>query len=154
MKKTSILFCILIFFGRLSAQVTLTSSDLPIVIINTNGLIITDEPKITADMAIVNNGNGQRNSITDTYNEYNGKIGIEIRGQSSQSFPMLSYTIELRDALGADIEVPLFGMPKESDWVLYAPYTDKTLMHNILAYSKALKIYKASGNISIDIVIN
>lgn len=108
---------------------------MPIVIINTNGLIITDEPKITADMAIVNNGIGQRNNITDAYNEYNGKIGIEIRGQSSQSFPMLSYTIELRDELGTDIEVPLFGMPKESDWVLYAPYTDKTLMHNVLAYT-------------------
>ena len=32
------------------------------------------------------------------------------------------------------VDKSLFGMPKESDWVLYAPYTDKTLMRNVLAY--------------------
>src|SRR5204862_281233 len=62
-------------------------------------------------------------------------IGIEIRGQSSQMFPMKSYTIELRDATGNSQDKSLFGFPKESDWVLYAPYTDKTLMRNFLAYT-------------------
>ena len=33
------------------------------------------------------------------------------------------------------MDAPLFGLPKESDWVMYAPYTDKTLMRNFLAYT-------------------
>ncbi len=130
-------FFLFIFFicAKGNAQVTLTSSNLPIVVINTNGQTIPDEPKIDASMGIINNGDGVRNNITDPYNEYNGKIGIEVRGQSSQSFPMKSYSIELRDANDEDIDQSIFGLPSESDWVLYAPYTDKTLMRNVLAYN-------------------
>ena len=128
----------LLFFLFLKIVVpaqTLTSSNLPIIIINTNGQTIVDDPKITADMGIIFNGENVRNNVSDAFNHYSGKIGIEIRGQSSQMFPMKSYGIELRDASGNSLEKSLFGMPKESDWVLYAPYTDKTLMRNFLAYT-------------------
>ena len=69
----------------------------------------------------------------DAGRDHRAVVGIEIRGQSSQSFPMKSYSIELRDAAGNSQDKALFGLPKESDWVLYAPYTDKTLMRNFLA---------------------
>ena len=114
---------------------TFTSSNLPIVIINTGGQAIVDEPKIMADMGIIYNGAGVRNNVTDLQNNYKGKIGIEIRGKSSQQFPMKSYSVELWDAAGASVNKNILGMPAESDWVLYAPYTDKTLMHNVLAYA-------------------
>lgn len=123
--------------NTIAQQSILTSSDLPIVIINTGGQIIQNDPKITASMGIVYNGAGKRNTINDIPKEYNNKIGIELRGQSSQTFPMKSYDIELRDAAGTELEVPLLGMPPESDWVLYAPYTDKTIMRNFLAYTLA-----------------
>lgn len=117
-------------------QVTFSSSDLPVVIINTGGKPIVNDPKITADMAVISNGAGQRNRLTDPGNAYTGKIGIELRGQSSQGiFPMKSYDIELRNADGSENPVSLLGMPAESDWVLYAPYTDKTLMRNFLSYT-------------------
>ncbi|MEY2901469.1 MAG: hypothetical protein RLY89_575, partial [Bacteroidota bacterium] len=76
---------------------------------------------------------------------YNGKFGIEIWGQSSHIFPMKSYVIELRLAYGSSNNQSLIGMPSESDWVLYAPYTDKTLMRNVLAYgiSNSLGRYAA-----------
>lgn len=122
--------------GEVHAQQTvLTSSDLPIVIINTGGQTILNDPKITADMKMIFNGPGKRNNLTDPANEYNNKIGIELRGQSSQTFPMKSYDIELRNSSGTELNLPLLGMPAESDWVLYAPYTDKTLMRNFLAYT-------------------
>ncbi len=121
--------------GTAFAQQAFTSSNLPIIIINTNGLPISDDPKIMADMGIIYNGEGRRNSISDPFNEYNGKIGIEVRGQSSQMFPMKSYSIELWDEEGEGLDQSIFGMPEESDWVLYAPYTDKTLMRNFLAYT-------------------
>jgi hypothetical protein len=128
----SILFLVIV--SQIKAQ-TLTSSNLPVIVINTNGQTILDDPKITADMGIIFNGEGIRNNMTDLFNHYNGKIGIEIRGQSSQMFPMKSYSIELRDAAGSSQDKSFFGMPKEADWVLYAPYTDKTLMRNFLAYT-------------------
>lgn len=127
--------CLSIASWSAHAQVSFTSSNLPVIVINTGGQEIPNDPKITADMGIIFNAGGARNNLTDPYNHYNGKIGIEIRGQSSQMFPMKSYSIELRTAGGASDEKSLFGLPKEADWVLYAPFTDKTLMRNFLAYT-------------------
>lgn len=118
-----------------------TSSNLPIVIINTNGQIIPDDYKITADMGIIYNGEGIRNNITDPYNNYNGKIGIEVRGSSSQSFPKKQYAIETRDLLGNDLDVSLLDFPPESDWILFAPYNDKSLIRDVLSY----KVYNDMG---------
>lgn len=133
--KKILLFIFLIKGIVINAQVNFTSSNLPVIVINTGGKQIPDDPKIDATMGIINNGGGARNNITDPFNEYDGKIGIEVRGQSSQMFPMKSYSVELRDDNDDDMDEPLFGLPKESDWVLYAPYTDKTLMRNFLAYT-------------------
>lgn len=154
MKKLSLLIALtgLVISGI--AQ-TLTSSNLPLIVINTAGQTIADEPKITADMGIIYNGPGVRNNITDPFNQYNGKIGIEIRGQSSQLFPMKSYSIELRDNAGNSVDRSLFNLPKESDWVLYAPYNDKTLMHNFLAYTMAREMGQWAANCRyVELMIN
>jgi len=122
------------FLIQISWSQSFTSSNLPVIVINTSGADIPDEPKITADMGIIDNGAGFRNSLTDPFNNYNGKIGIEVRGSSSQMFPKKQYGIELRDASGNDVSASLLGMPAEEDWILFAPYNDKSLMRDVLAY--------------------
>ena len=121
--------------------VEFTSSNLPIIVVNTHGQTIINEEKITADMGIIYNGEGERNNVSDIFNNYNGKIGIEIRGSSSQLFPKKQYAVETRDSLGEDLNVSILGFPEESDWVLYAPYSDKTLLRNVLTY----KLYNEMG---------
>lgn len=110
------------------------SSNLPIVTITTNGQTIQDELRIVADMGIIDNGSGVRNSLSDPFTNYNGKISIETRGESSQMFPKKSYSLETQNANGGNFNAALLGMPPENDWVLYAPYTDKTLMRDVLAF--------------------
>ncbi len=66
-------------------------SNLPIVVINTFGVPIPDEPKISATMGIIDNGPGAVNHSSDPFNGYDGPIGIEVRGQSTQMFPKKSY---------------------------------------------------------------
>lgn len=135
LRKFLLLFSLILSVVNFSfGQVSLTSSNLPIVIINTNGQTIPDEPKITADMGIIYNGTGQRNNLSDPYNVYNGKIGIEIRGHSSQMFEKKQYGIELRDENGDDVKAALLGMPEEADWVLNASYIDRSLLRNVLTY--------------------
>jgi hypothetical protein len=135
MKKITGFCCLCwIALAPLSAQVNFTSSNLPIVVINTNGQFIPDEPKITATMGVIDNGPGQRNYMTDPFNNYNGLIGIELRGSSSQSYPKKAYGIETRDAAGEDLPVSLLGMPEESDWALIAPLNDKTLMRDVITH--------------------
>jgi hypothetical protein len=130
--------CAVLFAHGLHAQVDavvpFTSSNLPIIVINTNGVSVPDDPKITADMGIIFNGSA-RNNLSDPFNSYSGKIGIEVRGSSSQSFPKKQYGIELRDNSGNGITASLLTLPEEEDWILFAPYNDKSLMRDALAYA-------------------
>ena len=116
-----------------------TSSNLPIVRIETYGLLIPDAPKITAHMAITANGPGQRNRLLDPANDYRNNIGIELRGSSSQGFPQKQYSIETRDLANVQHDTAVLGMPTENAWVLYAPYDDKTCLRNVLSYDIANK---------------
>jgi len=109
-------------------------SNLPIVVINTFDVFIPDNPKIDASMGIIDNGPGMVNHLTDPFNGYYGRIGIETRGHSTQMFPKKSFSVETRNSVGQDLDVSLLGMPAESDWILYAPYTDKSMMRNNVSY--------------------
>ncbi|MFH2141638.1 MAG: CotH kinase family protein [Bacteroidota bacterium] len=109
------------------------SSNLPIVVINTNHQEIIDEPKIPVHFGIIDNGPGIRNYLSDPFT-FKGNVGIELRGSSSQSFPKKSYGLETIDTLGNVIDTSLFGMPSENDWILNAHYSDKTQMRNVLSY--------------------
>ncbi|MFT5071773.1 MAG: hypothetical protein ACI8V8_001744, partial [Chitinophagales bacterium] len=110
------------------------SSNLPIVNINTNGQNILDNTRIVADLGVIYNGGTSRNYTSDPFNNYNGKISIEYRGSSSQGFPKKSFSLETQDALGENNNVSILDMPIENDWVLYAPYSDKSLIRNVLTY--------------------
>lgn len=138
------------------APFVFTSSNLPIVVINTdNKRTIVDEPKIDADMGIIFNGDGRINHMTDPYNEYNGRIGIELRGNSTQGFPKKPYLLETRDSLGENLNVPLFGWPKENDWILRASYLDHTFMRNGLAdYMSRANGWWASRTKLVEVVLN
>ena len=132
-----------------------TSSNLPIVMINTSNQNILDSARIICDMGIIDNGFGNLNSINDTFNDYNGKISIEYRGSSSQSFPKKPYGFETQDSLGNNNNVSLLGMPIENDWILYAPYTDKSLMRNFLTFDLGRKMGNyCSRTVYCELVIN
>ncbi len=85
---------------------------------------IVDEPKVPAALKIKN--------LDSVY--FEGTIGIEIRGESSQFFDKKSYGFETWDAQYNDIDVALIGFPEEEDWILYGPFSDKSLIRNKLIY--------------------
>ena len=116
------------------------TSNLPIVIIWTFGKWIHDAPKIPAQMKIIYDESGGRNSLDSPYVNSEARIGIEVRGKTSQFFPKQQYGFEIWDAAGNDRDVSLLQLPAESDWVLNGPYSDKTLMRNYLAYEFSNRI--------------
>jgi len=113
---------------------TITSSDLPLFVINTNGQAIPDEPRIGADLGIIWHHDTARNYMTDSFNHYNLRVGIETRGASSSNFPKKSYRIELWDQNDQDVDSALCGFAADNDWVLSAQYTDKTLMRGMFTF--------------------
>ncbi|MDC1377888.1 CotH kinase family protein [Flavobacteriaceae bacterium] len=97
---------------------------LPFISINTGGNLIVDDPKVSATLNIK-----QGDSLIEAH-----QIGIEIRGSSSQMFDKKSYGFETWDENDDDLDAPLGGFPEEEDWILYGPYSDKSLIRNVLIY--------------------
>ncbi|MGK0363169.1 MAG: hypothetical protein ACI85O_000213, partial [Saprospiraceae bacterium] len=130
---------------------------LPIVKINTNGIDIPDEPSIAGEMGIIWNGENELNSIFDDPNEYFGNITIEKRGQSSlNGFPKNGYAIETKDATGLeDEDAEFLNFPPEEDWILHGPYSDKTLIRNVIAMKMANDMGQyASRTRLIELIVN
>lgn len=127
MKKIKLILPLILFAFPLFAQ-EFTSSNLPIVVITTSEEEeeIPDDPKITVQMGIIYNGPGELNYLTDPFNHYEGPVGIETRGNSTQDFDKKTYSLELRHPDGSDSSATLLGMPKEEDWILHAMVLDKT----------------------------
>ena len=117
----------------------------PTMKISTNFQDIVDEPKINAELLVIENNT-----------EKNYKIGIEIRGSSSKMFPKKSYGIETKSSdWSEDIDVDLGGFPEEEDWILYGPYTDKSLIRNKLTFDLSNSIgFKASNTKFYNLFIN
>lgn len=129
----------------LGAQ-TLTQSNLPIVLITTDGgQEIPDEPKIPASMKIVYRGAGQTTFVSDadnpSYLDYDGRIAIEVRGSSSQALPKKQYgfTTRLPDD-SDDLDADLLGMPEESDWIFNGLAFDASLIRDYLSYNLARQL--------------
>lgn len=150
-----ILIITLLFHGKLSAQtITSFSTDLPLLIIDTNGKPIYNEPKTTGKMKIISNSDGL-NHFTDPANDFDGTIGIELRGSSSQSYPQKPYLFETRNSDGSNLNVSLLGMPEENDWVLLSNYNDKSFMRNILGYELFQKLgHYAPRAKLVDVILN
>jgi len=141
--------------SNLFSQVNFSSSNLPIILINTNGTGIPDEPKVSATMQIIDNGAGNMNHIDDEPNDYNGLIGIELRGQTSQFFPKKPYGFETWDEMGQDQNVSLLGMPAENDWVFHNPFSDKSLIRNAITYTIAGRIMDYAPKVRMaEVVLN
>ena len=118
------------------------TSTLPIVIISTNNITIPNTPKIDGFMGIIDNGPGQLNNVNNPFNEFYGQIAIEVRGSSSATFPAKSYGLETRGPDSVNYNASIFDWPIDNDWILYAPYTDKSLIRNVLTF----KLGNETGN--------
>jgi hypothetical protein len=146
-----IIFCV--FFKTNSGFSQLSTTNLPIIRITTNSTIL-DEPKVPGKMEIFNSP-GQINSITNTPN-FTYNIGIELRGSTSmQLSDKKPFGIETRNEKGENLNVSLLGMPADNDWVLIAPYSDKSLIRDHLSYtfSRAMNRY-ASRTRFVEVIVN
>jgi hypothetical protein len=116
------------------------SSDLPIVIVDTNRQsIIYGVYKGVSSVFIDTNADG-RAHITGPA-DFAGYCGIKTRGRSTSGAPKHSYGFEVWDEDGKDKDVSILGLPAESDWILYAPYNfDRVLINNAFMFELSNQI--------------
>ena len=145
MRKILCIIFMVLFAATIRGQY-ISSSNLPIVIINTdNGANIPDEPKIGATMKILYVNDTTINYLSNqddtAYLNYNGRIGIECRGSTSQGHNKKPYGFETR--LADDVtanNVSLMGLPAENDWVLNAMNDEPSYVRDCLSYYLASKL--------------
>jgi len=109
-----------------------------IVRIDTRDVVVDDREEdrswVNVDIDFVEGSDAEPITL-ESAASWSGQGAIHLRGNSSIGYEKKQYALETRDAQGKDIDVAAFGLPKEEDWVLHAPYSDKTLMRNHLMYS-------------------
>ncbi len=139
-------------YVRLAAELTDFSSNLPLVVIDSLGHDIDAEahgvpgadgvmsrPYRPIKAVFIDATTEGRAGILGQAN-WAGRGGLHVRGSSSAEYEKKQYKLETWDEHDQDIDVSLLGLPPESDWILHAPYSDKTLMRNHLIYSWSRKI--------------
>jgi hypothetical protein len=161
MKRLFILVSFLYSSYLFSYSQSFTDSNLPIVLINTDGGVeIPDSPRVLATMKIIYKGNGLRNYLIDQNTaedlNYNGRINIEIRGSSSQVLPKKQFGLTtLKADNTSNNNVTLLGLPSDNDWILNGLGFEPSLIRDYLCYnlSRAIGEY-ASRTVYCEVMIN
>ena len=125
-------------------NVQLTQTNLPIVWMEVDGATIDREERITARMKIIHNGDGNLNYADTVAHpgqtiDYQGYVALKYRGNSSftasdkkpYSFRPLNAPLEEG---GTKQKVKILGMGKDNNWALLAPYSDKSMMRDLLIF--------------------
>lgn len=150
--KKFFLSAFLLILAQLPKAQSFSSSNLPIVIITTDSdpvtnlpLAILDEPRVLANIKIINHIDGSRNYVADQNDPFavyfTGRISIEIRGSSSQDLPKKSYGLTtLQSDNVTALSIPLLGLPKENDWILNSLPFDPSLIRDYTTYTLAQRM--------------
>ena len=128
-------------------RVDFTSSNLPIVVINLDVPMKAKNAneRTGATITILNRKDGGRNRMSDldelpdfTNSEifdYHGKIQIKHRGNTSFSeSEKKPFSVHTVDESREKIDANILNMGAHHDWVLLAPFSDKSLMRDVLTY--------------------
>ncbi len=117
---------------RLSPDVEGFSSNLPLVILHSFGQQIPHDTKARVSAHFIDSAAGRATLTGGT--DFDGSGDLNIRGHTSLRYPKHSYHFKTKDDDHNPLKVSLLGFPKDSDWVLYAPFPDKTLMRDVIGY--------------------
>lgn len=161
MKKLIITTLILLLLTDLLKAQDFTSSNLPIVMITTDGgAYIPDNNRVLATMKIIYRGPGQRTFLTDQTNpsflDYNGRINIEIRGSSSQYTEKKQYGLTtLKSDNYTENNASLLGMPAEHDWILNGMSWDSAFIRDYLCFNLSRQLGEyAARTVYCEVIIN
>jgi hypothetical protein len=114
----------------LSSNVWNFQSDLPVIVLNTLGKGMPLQSVYTfAEAALFEPVNG-RTWLTNPPTVMT-RSGIQIRGSSTAGISKSSLKLECWNEFNLDTDVGFFGLPPDSDWVLYAPNQfEPVMIHN------------------------
>ncbi len=110
-------------------------SNLPLVVLELNGNSERHDDGMLVKAKFINTKDGTASMSGKA--DFDGLAAIRTRGHSTRDLPKRSYTLHTMDSSTNQTKVSLLGLPAEEDWILYAPFEDKTMIRDVLAYELA-----------------
>jgi len=128
-----------------NSGVKLEETNLPIVFIDTGHEVIHKDYRVAVGMTIIDNAEGWNYGDTLAHAnqrvDYRGTVALKYRGNSSFSLspkkPYSFKTLMESDVESEKVDVELLGMPADRDWVLLAPYNDRSMIRDVLMFELA-----------------
>lgn len=132
-----------------------TSTNIPILKINTPIGYIPNDPKTPGTIRVFDNGWNQLNSFSDPTPSYQFQVGIETQGYTSSGGDKPNYDVEIQNAAGVDTSISILGLPAESDFVLKSCYTDEYMMKDPLTFAMSNRMgFYAPRTRYVELVVN
>ncbi|HZR21798.1 MAG TPA: CotH kinase family protein [Verrucomicrobiae bacterium] len=125
-------------YSFMESDLAVFSSNLPLVVLDTFGQRVPYGQKIAVAARFIE-PKPDRSSLPGSA-DFQGLGEINIRGHTSLRYPKHSYHFQTKQEGAGSTKVALLGLPKESDWVLYGPYSDKSLIRDVLGYELSNQI--------------
>lgn len=125
-------------YSFMDPELTAFSSNLSLIILDTFGERVPYGQKIPVAARFVDATTGRSGVLAAA--DFEGLGELNVRGHTSLRYPKHSYHFQTKQEGRGSRKVALLGLPKESDWVLYAPYSDKTLIRDVLGYELSNEI--------------
>lgn len=105
-----------------------------------DGRDVIDVSFVVVDNQTRNNHPSDEATLTTT-------AQIRVRGHSSRLFEKSPYQLDFVDENGEAAPAAVMGMPAHSEWVLYGPYLDKSLVRNYMWYNIAGEVMEWAPNV-------
>lgn len=105
-----------------------------------DGRDVIDVSFVVVDNQTKNNHPSDEATLTTT-------AQIRVRGHSSRKFEKSPYQLDFVDENGEAAPAAVMGMPAHSEWVLYGPYLDKSLVRNYMWYNIAGEVMEWAPNV-------
>jgi len=121
---------------QLHSNVTDFDSDLPLIIVNQFDNIMHPygHHRSMVYFSVIDlDDDGRARLLTDDLHLHS-RTSSNYRGSSSLSFPKKQFGVRLIDDEDENRNEPILGLPLENNWIMYAPYDDRTLIRNAVAY--------------------
>ena len=114
-------------------------SDLPLLVVNTFGRVPAEARNTVVNFELHELKDGV--AVVTNAPDFQTRGGMKVRGSSSASLAKKQYAVQWTDEFDQDRELPVLGMPEESEWVLYAPNNyDTACIHNTFIHQLARDI--------------
>ena len=112
-----------------TAIAAMNEMSIPLINIDVNVITLNKEQYIPGKITIYDTSKRINGEICNTFD-----CKIKFRGASSLKYEKKSFAVKLLNSVGNDLDVNIFNIRKENDWILDAMTTDRIRMRNRVCF--------------------